>query len=260
MHVFIPVIEIAILAIVINYLLSLFWNAKTIDLLIGLTVLFCLFAVSVFAHMMVLHEVLRFTISILPITLIVLFQNELRLALSKLSLRGTSGKQISEFDHFLDTLAHSIYRMSEKRVGAIIVLENKDTLEEFAHNGVMLKAEFSAELLESIFMNFTPLHDGAVIIRASNILAAACILPLSQDTSQLHRSIGTRHRAGLGLSEITDALVIVVSEETGKVSIAREGVMTRGVKVDRFKGIIRSIFNPPKVAMRPRNIREWLRQ
>ncbi len=255
-----PLIEIIVVTVIINYVLSLFWNPRSIDFVIGLSIIFLLFAISLYAHMPVLHEIMRFTIGILPLSLVILFQSEIRFALGRLSFKGGRGRQISEFDHFLDTLSHSIYRMSEKRIGAIIVLENRDSLEEFARNGVMLKGEFSSELLESIFMNFTPLHDGAVIIRGSMILAAACILPLSQDTSQLHRSIGTRHRAGLGLSEITDSLIVVVSEETGKVSIAREGVMTRGVKVDRFKGIIRSIFNPPKVAIRPKNIREWLRQ
>ena len=92
------------------------------------------------------------------------------------------------------------------------------------------------------------LHDGAVIIRGTTILSAATILPLADDSTHLSKSMGTRHRAGLGISQLTDALVIVVSEETGKVSIARDGIMTRGVKVDRFKGIIRSVFSPPKTS------------
>src|SRR5690606_22808908 len=126
-------------------------------------------------------------------------------------------------------LAGSIYRMSEKRFGALVVLENEDSLQEYAQKAVMLNAEFSQETLETIFAPNTPLHDGAVMLRDKIILAAAVILPLIEDSSQLAKSMGTRHRAGLGLSHMTDALVIVVSEETGKVSIAREGIMTRGV-------------------------------
>ncbi|MEI8301603.1 MAG: DNA integrity scanning protein DisA nucleotide-binding domain protein, partial [Chlamydiota bacterium] len=121
---------------------------------------------------------------------------------------------------------------------------------------------FSSELLESIFATTTPLHDGAVIIRDMTIISAAVILPLAEDSSQIAKTIGTRHRAGLGASQLTDALIIVVSEETGKVSIARDGIMTRGVKIDRFKGIIRSIFNQP--AKKPLktnfNIIEWIRK
>jgi uncharacterized protein (TIGR00159 family) len=139
--------------------------------------------------------------------------------------------------------------MSERRVGALVLLENQDSLDEFANKAVILNAQFSPELLESIFVTTTPLHDGAVIIRGTSILSAATILPLADDSTQLSKSMGTRHRAGLGISQITDALIIVVSEETGKVSIARDGIMTRGVKMDRFKGIIRSVFNPPKTSM-----------
>ena len=96
-------------------------------------------------------------------------------------------------------------------------------------------------------MTTTPLHDGAVILRERTVLAASVILPLSDDSLQLGRAMGTRHRAALGISQITDSLIIVVSEENGKVSIARDGLITRGVKMDRFRGIIRSIYNPPQI-------------
>ena len=140
--------------------------------------------------------------------------------------------------------------MAERRIGALVLLENQDSLDEYANKSVVLNAQFSPELLESIFVTTTPLHDGAVIIRGTTILSAATILPLADDSTQLAKSMGTRHRAGYGISQITDALIIVVSEETGKVSIARDGIMTRGVKIDRFKGIIRSVFNPPTAAMK----------
>jgi uncharacterized protein (TIGR00159 family) len=151
--------------------------------------------------------------------------------------------------------------MSEKRIGALIAIENEDSLDDYAQKAVMLGSEFSPELLETIFSTNTPLHDGAVILRDKTILAAAVILPLADDPSQLAKSMGTRHRAGLGLSHMTDALIIVISEETGKVSIAREGIMTRGVKIDRFKGILRSIFNPPPKMGLPSKLGfvEWLK-
>ena len=135
-------------------------------------------------------------------------------------------------------------------------------IEEYAQKAVLLNGEFSSELLESIFASGTPLHDGAVILREKNIVAAAVILPLAEDTAQLAKSMGTRHRAGLGLSLLTDSLVIVISEETGKISIARDGIMTRGVKIDRFKGIIRSIYNPPSpISMHSKfNFKEWLKR
>jgi uncharacterized protein (TIGR00159 family) len=242
----IPGIEVLVIAVVVYYLLSFFWNTRAMDLIYGLLAFLAIFAITTWLHLPVLQELMLYVVNVAVIALLIIFQPELRLALSKLSVKGKKYKEISEFDKFLDALSQSVYRMSEKRVGSLILLENQDSLEEYASKAVMLNSNFSSELLESIFTTSTPLHDGAVIIRGTIIISAATILPLADDSSQLSKSMGTRHRAGLGISQLTDALVIVVSEETGKVSIARDGIMTRGVKIDRFKGILRSIFNPPK--------------
>ncbi len=255
-----PIVEILIIAVMINYLLSFLWNTKSMDLILGFFAFLFILGASSWLNLPVLHKIMILLGNVLVIAVIVIFQPELRMALSKLSLKGRRKREITTFDKFVDSLANSIYRMSEKRIGALIVLENKDSLEEYAQKAVLLNAEFSSELLETIFTANTPLHDGAIIVRDQTLLAAAAILPLMEDTSQIARSMGTRHRAGLGMSQISDALVIVVSEETGKVSIAREGIMTRGVKIDRFKGIIRSIFNPQEgVASSKFKILEWLK-
>ena len=255
-----PFVEVMIIAIMLNYILSFFWNTKSMDLVLGFFAFFLIFGVSSWLHLPVLHKIMGLIGNVLVIAILIIFQPELRVALSKLSLKGRRYREVTEFDKFLDQLAGSVYRMSEKRIGALIALENEDSLEEYAQKAVLLNAEFSPELLESIFAINTPLHDGAVILRDKIVLAAAVILPLAEDSSQLAKSMGTRHRAGLGLSHTTDALVIVVSEETGKVSIAREGIMTRGVKIDRFKGIIRSIFNPPPRILQTKfSILEWLK-
>lgn len=245
----VPGMEILIIAIMIYYLLSFFWNTRAMDLVFGLMAFLTLYAASTLFYLPVLQKLMLYFVNVAMIGVLIIFQPELRLALSKLSVKGKKYREITEFDKFLDNIANSIYRMSEKRIGALILLENQDSLEEFANKAVILNANFSSELLESIFSTTTPLHDGAVIIRGTTILSAATILPLADDSTQLSKSMGTRHRAGLGISQITDALIIVVSEETGKVSIARDGIMTRGIKVDRFKGIVRSIFTPPKTTM-----------
>ena len=244
-HNFTPFIEIAVIAIMLNYLLSFFWNTRSMDLMLGMLAFFLIFAATTWFNLPILHKILYLGANVAVIAILIIFQPELRIALSKLSLKGRRHKEISEFDKFLDQLANSTYRMAEKRVGALIVLQHEDSLDEYAQKAVPLNAHFSSELLESIFATTTPLHDGATIIRDMVIIAAAVILPLADDSSQLTRSMGTRHRAALGISQLTDAVVIVVSEESGKVSIARDGVMTRGVKIDRFKGIIRSIFTVP---------------
>lgn len=256
-----PFIEIIIIGIMLNYLLSFFWKTRSRDLIFGLLAFLLILAASSWLKLPILRQILILVSNVAMIGIIVIFQPELRAALSKLTLKGKHVKAFSEFDKFLDHLATSVYRMGEKRIGALIVLEHDDPLDEYASKAVILNASFTSELLESIFANATPLHDGAVIIREQTIVAAAVILPLAEEGSQLTRSMGTRHRAALGLSQQTDALVIVVSEESGKVSIAREGVMTRGVKVDRFKGVIRSLFTPPPEREKTSrfSLKKWLR-
>ncbi|HEY4254782.1 MAG TPA: diadenylate cyclase CdaA [Chlamydiales bacterium] len=260
-HSITPFVEVLIIAIMLNYLLSFFWHTKSMDLVLGFFAFLLILAISSWLNLPVLHKILVLIGNVAAIAVIIIFQPELRIALSKLSLKSRRSREISEFDKFLDQLATSVYRMAERRVGALICLEKEDSLEEYAQKAVLLKGEFSPELLETIFSTNTPLHDGAVILRGKTILAAAAILPLVEDSTQLAKSMGTRHRAGLGLSHTTDALLIVVSEESGKVSIAREGIMTRGIKIDRFKGIIRSIFHPPTRAKANTkfNLLEWLK-
>lgn len=244
-QIMVPGLEILIIAIMLYYLLSFFWNTRAMDLALGLLAFLGFYFFSNWFHLPVLQKLMLYFVNVAVIGLLIIFQPELRLALSRLSVKGKKYKEITEFDKFLDTIAQSIYRMADRRIGALVLLENQNSLDEYANKAVILNANFSPELLESIFITTTPLHDGAVIIRGGQILSAATILPLPDDSTQIAKSMGTRHRAGLGISQITDALIIVVSEETGKVSIARDGIMTRGVKIDRFKGIIRSVFNPP---------------
>ena len=258
----IPIVEIIVISIMMNYLLSFFWNTRSMDLVLGLLAFLVILTVSSWLDFPILHKIMLLVANVAAIGLLVIFQPEIRVALSKLSLKGRRFKEFTEYDKFLDQLTNSVYRFSEKKIGALIVLENKDSLDELSSKAVQLNADFSSELLESIFAPTTPLHDGSVIIREKKIIAASVILPLAEDSSQLTRAMGTRHRAALGLSQIFDALVIIVSEETGKVSLSRDGVMTRGVKTDRFKAIIRSIFTPPpqKELKAPFNLKAWIKQ
>src|SRR5689334_4937709 len=134
-HSFTPFIEVVIIAILINYLLSFFWNTRSMDLVLGLLAFLLIFAIS----------------SWLNLPILIIFQPELRVALSKLSLKGKRYKEMTEFDKFLDQLANSTYRLAEKRIGALIVLQNEDSLDEFANKAILLNANFSSELLETIF-------------------------------------------------------------------------------------------------------------
>jgi diadenylate cyclase len=256
---FISFFEILLLAIILNYLLSFFWKTKSINLVWSIIIFVLLFAITSSLKLPILHKIMEVMGNVAVIALLIIFQPELRVALSKFHIRSKRSRQIPEFDKFLDQLSSSVYKMAEKRHGALIAIENEDSLEEYIQRSVILNADFTAELLETIFCDKTPLHDGAVILRGRTLAAASVILPLADDSSQLVKSMGTRHRAGLGLSNTTDALLIIVSEESGKISIAREGIMTRGVKIDRFKGILRSILNPP-VFPHKFYFREWVKQ
>lgn len=241
-NLFISIIEILIIACLINYILSFFWNTRSMDLIVGLLFFIGLFLLSSWLPFHVLHKIMLEIIQVAVIGIIVIFQPELRMALSKFSIKGKKFKDVSQFDRYLDALSTSIYRLSEKRIGAIIVLENADRLDEYADKAVKIDADFSGELVESIFLTSTPLHDGAVIIRDLKLLAASVILPLADHSPDLDTSMGTRHRAALGITQLSDAIAIVISEETGKVSLAREGFITQGIKSDRFKGIMKSIY------------------
>lgn len=249
----VPFVEIVLMTVVINYLLSFFWNTRTRDLILGFLAFLVIFYVTRMLNLAVLERLMDYVVNVLPLAVLIIFQPEIRITLSKLStIRKNNRQEISDFDRFLEGISSSVYRLAIKQIGALIIIENEDSLIEYCNKSVILNAEFSSELLESIFMTSTPLHDGAVVISNTKIVSAATILPLADDTSQLVRSMGTRHRACLGVSQLTDAFVIVVSEETGKVSVARDGIITRGVKIDRLKGIMRSIFHPTPLPTKKR--------
>lgn len=261
-HILTPFLEIMVIAIMINYMLSFFWNTRSMDLVLGVFAFLLIFAASSWLHLPILQKIMLLVGNVAVIAILIIFQPELRVALSKLSLKGKRFKEITEFDKFLEQLTTTVFKLAEKRIGGLMVLENEDSLDEYAQKAILLNANFSSELLESIFSPGSPLHDGAALIRNQTIVAATVILPLAEESSQLTKTMGTRHRAALGTSQMSDALVIVISEESGKVSIARDGLMTRGVKSDRFKGIIRSIFTPPpkREIKTPASVLEWLKQ
>jgi uncharacterized protein (TIGR00159 family) len=212
------------------------------DLILGFLAFIFIFAFSSLLPFPVLHRIMLLVANVAVIAVIVIFQPELRVALSKLSFKNKRFKQVSEFDAFLEELTTSVYNLAAKQTGALIVLEKEDSLDEYINKSSIIGAHFSAELVDAIFSRYSPLHDGAIIIRDQKIAAAQAILPLA-DTPHVQKNLGTRHRAAVGLSINTDAVVIVASEESGKISIAREGIITRGIKVERFKVIIRSLFS-----------------
>ncbi|MEZ5315685.1 MAG: diadenylate cyclase [Chlamydiales bacterium] len=254
MNFMISFLEVVIIWVILNYFLKFFWGTRAMDVVFGFLAFLVIFFLASWSGLPVLEKLMLNVMNVAVLAVFIIFQPELRLALSKVRLKGRKYREIHEFDRFLDNLTKSVYHFSDKQIGALIVLENQDTYEDYSSSAVQMNAIFSSELLESIFMTTTPLHDGAVVIRGLQIVAAGTILPLAHETAQLTKSMGTRHRAALGASQKTDSLIVVVSEQTGKVSIARDSILTRGVKIDRFRGIIRSVFNPPEMT---KKLKQW---
>ncbi len=241
------IIDIAIVAFVLYRLMVLIKGTRAVQLLKGLAVLLVATALSSLFKLYTLHWLLRQALTALVVALPIVFQPELRRALEKIGAgrllaRPFASMGEAERDMNLDELVRAVYMLSRDRIGALIVLERVTGLEEYIDSGVKIGGLISSELLVNIFIPKTPLHDGAVIIRGDRIMAAACVLPLTEERA-LSKELGTRHRAGLGITEVSDALAIIVSEETGKVSLSVEGVLARGLDentlADRLSGALK---------------------
>lgn len=179
------------------------------------------------------------------LAIIIIFQPEIRRALEQLGrgklFQRTTSQQDEEQKRLIEAMKKSVSYMAKRRIGALISLEKETGLTEYIETGIKMNAEISSELLINIFIPNTPLHDGAVIMQRDKITAAACYLPLSE-SAFISKELGTRHRAALGLSEVTDAIVIIVSEETGAISIATDGKIDRNLTIDEFTLKLQSLW------------------
>ena len=189
----------------------------------------------------VLRNVLTATAVAIPI----IFQPELRRAFERVgrySLRFRENT-LTQREAVIDAICQAAGRLSERRHGALIVLERGDNLEEFANSGVMIDGELTPQILLTIFWPKTELHDGAIIVRSNRVLAAACVLPLTSSHNITGRKMGTRHRASLGMSEVSDAVVVAVSEETGQISVSTRGRMIRQLDQKRLATILATFYS-----------------
>ena len=242
----IDIIDILIVAVIIYELILLTRHTRGSALLKGLFLLFMMLLVSNLLGLTSLNWLLLAVLQNGAIVLVILFQPELRKALermgrSRLMSKGSRRNEEDDRETVISEIIQTVVDLSRRRVGALIVFEQKTGLQDVIETGTRLDAEISAPLLENIFEPNTPLHDGAVVIRDDQIMAAACILPLAE-ASGVSRELGTRHRAAVGISENTDAAALVVSEETGIVSMARDGVLKRPLSTDELKEFLNSFY------------------
>lgn len=245
------VVDVAILAVLIYYAIKLVMHTRSNSLFKGIAAVLVIAWLASALHLSAVSWLLTQLISMGLVVIVILFQPEFRRGLeqigrSKLMRRviGLPGKQEPErVESSVAEIVRAMSNMSRKKIGALIVVERHTGLGDVIESGTRVDAEISAPLIENIFEPNTPLHDGAMVIRNRRIEAAACILPLSEDIT-ISRDLGTRHRAAIGITETTDAVSLIVSEETGIISMAREGRLTRHLDGRSLTILLTELFTP----------------
>ena len=235
------ILDVTIVSLLVVYIYKFITKTRASHIFKGFIFLFTLLVVAKVFNMVILNFLLTNFLTYGVLLLIVVFQPEIRNVFEKI---GRS-KIVDVFDmdenilvkHSITEIVRAVEIMSLKQIGALIVLERNVKLSEVLKEGISLNAKVSSELIQNIFMPRTPLHDGAIIVDKSQILAAKCILPLASEMS-VPKSLGTRHRAAVGITEISDAIVVVVSEETGIISIAEAGKITRELTPETLKELL----------------------
>lgn len=238
------IIEILIIAFVIYHIIKWVKSTRAWSLMRGLAILLIFWIIAATFHFNAIIWIFVKTINVGIIAIIIVFQPEFRKALEQLgqkniispfyNLGDTKEKDERFSEHTLNELVRATFELAKTKTGALMVLEQEVLLKEYEQTGIEVDALVSSQLLINIFEHNTPLHDGAVTIRGNRITAATCYLPLS-DNMSLSKDLGTRHRAGVGISEVTDSFTIIVSEQTGKVSIAKNGELIRNVDGDYLR-------------------------
>ncbi len=247
---FVDIIDVVFLAYLIYMLLKFIRETRAGQLVKGIIFLVCGYFISKFLGLKTITYILSETLDVGIIIIIILFQPELRRVLEKagrtkigtrfLSFGQNSDELTRKWENAIDIICDSCVELSSTQTGALIVIERQVRLGEQIETGTLLEANPSKELFGNIFYPKTPLHDGAVIMRDGMVLAAACYLPKPQKDELINKKLGSRHRAAIGMSENSDAIVIAVSEETGQISVAMNGVITRDYTSEKLGNLLRS--------------------
>lgn len=238
-------IDIVIVSIVFYYIFILIKGSRAIHILIGLAILAFIFIISKALQLFATGWLLDRFLTVILVAIPVIFQQELRRGLEKLGqTRIFSNHDIKATDIQISNIVEATVQMAKNRIGALIVLKKDVNLNEYAETGVPINGKVSKELLLNIFFPKSPLHDGAVIMEGDTIIAAACVLPHSYKHAD--RSLGTRHKAAIGLSENTDAHIVVVSEERGTISYAVNGRLERNITPERLQELLERFYAPKK--------------
>ncbi len=239
-----PLIEMAVLWFIIYKLLVFIKGTRAVQVLRGIVIIVIIFFLTQKLGFDVINWIFKQLFALSVIVFFIVFQPELRSGLARIGREKVFGSIITE-ERVIEEIAKSASMLSKKKIGAILAIQREVNLEPYTESGVAIDSNITSELLNTIFMPNTPLHDGGVIVHGDRIIAAGCLFPLTQnpDVSKL---LGTRHRAAIGLTEETDAVCVVVSEETGAVSIANAGKLTRDLDRERLINHLRALLYRPK--------------
>ncbi len=254
------IVEIIILAFVLYYVLVWIKNTKAWSVLKGFFVIVAFILIAAYFEMNTIIWIVQNTFGVVATAVVVILQPELRKAIDELGRKniltsilpfevGRSSPEGRFSDKTINEIAKACVEMGKVKTGALIVMEQNQRLTEYERTGIDVDGIVTSQLLINIFEHNTPLHDGAIIVRGNRVTSATCYLPLS-DNMQLSKDLGTRHRAGVGISEVTDSLTVIVSEETGKISVAYEGKLERGLSGDALKERMKLIQNKPETESR----------
>ncbi|MDO5715039.1 MAG: diadenylate cyclase CdaA [Tissierellia bacterium] len=241
------IIDMAIVSVLIYFVLKLIRGTRAEQLSRGILVILILTKISQVLDLYTVNWLLYNLITLGFMAILIVFQPELRRGLEVIgrssSLRGNFGSNKEKTPETVQEICDAVASLSRQKIGALIVFERKTGLSEIMKTGTEINGLVSSGLLINIFIPNTPLHDGAVIIKGNQLLAAACFLPLS-DSVTISKELGTRHRAGIGITEKSDCMSLMVSEETGSISIAENGVISRYLDIETLESILLDIYNP----------------
>ena len=250
------ILDISIVAFIIYRIILLIKGTRAVQMLLGLAVILALYMASRVGDLHTLNWFLSNFLSSIILVIVVIFQNDIRRALMHVGRNPFfGGMSIDEESVAIDELVKASVALGSRKIGALIAIERENGIKDILESGTAIDARVSCELIRSIFMPSSPIHDGALVVQQGRLSLAGCFLPLSRGLD-LTKDLGTRHRAAIGLTELADAVAIVVSEETGNISVAVNGGMTRNLDAASLKKVLGRLMEPRNVKTQKQKLQQ----
>ncbi len=247
---YLDIIDICIVAFIIYRIILLIKGTRAVQMLLGLAVILVVYIASRVGDLHTLNWFLSNFLSSIILVIVVIFQNDIRRALMHVGRNPFLGGSPAVHDSaVIEELVKAAMALGNRKIGALIAIERETGINDILESGTAIDARVSSDLIRAIFMPSSPIHDGALVLQQGRLTKAGCFLPLSQG-SDLNKDLGTRHRAAIGLTELADAIAIVVSEETGKISVAVNGSMTRNLDATSLKKVLGRLLEPRRVKLK----------